>query len=128
MKEIYIKNAPKINSHYAPAVLSTDGKCLYISGQLPIDPVSRSMCRGDIREQTLAALMNVERLVQEAGGDRTNIVRTTAYIDNMDNWEPVNAVYADFFGERKPARTILCVKEIHFGLKIEIDAIAEVGR
>lgn len=126
MREIVFENAKKINAHYSPAVITTDGKAIYVSGQLPIDPVTRSICEGDIVEQTREALKNVETIIAQAGAGKENIVRTTAYIDSMDNWDAVNDVYAEFFGDRKPARTIVCVKEIHFGLKVEIDAVAEI--
>lgn len=126
MREIVFENAKKINAHYSPAVMTTDGKTIYVSGQLPIDPVTRSICEGNIVEQTREALKNVETIITQAGAGKDNIVRTMAYIDSMDNWDAVNDVYAEFFGDRKPARTIVCVKEIHFGLKVEIDAVAEI--
>lgn len=127
MKELVFENAKKINAHYSPAVMTTDGKTIYVSGQLPIDPVTREMCTGDIREQTREALKNVETIIAQAGAGKDDIVRTTAYIDSIENWDAVNDIYAEFFGDRKPSRTIVCVKEIHFGLKVEIDAIAELG-
>lgn len=125
MKELVFEHAKAINAHYSPAVVTTDEKAVYVSGQLPIDPVTREMCTGDIREQTREALKNVETILSQAGRDRGHIVRTTAYIDSIDNWDAVNEMYAEFFGERKPARTIVCVSAIHFGAKIEIDAVAE---
>lgn len=126
MKELAFENARKINAHYAPAVVSDNGKTIYVSGQLPIDPVTRSMCKGDIKEQTRMALGNVEQILRQAGADRTNILRTTAYVDSIENWEAVNAVYTEFFGDNKPARTIVNVPNIHFGLGVEIEAIAEL--
>ena len=128
MKELVFEHAKATNAHYSPAVVTTDEKTVYVSGQLPIDPVTREMCTGDIREQTRKALKNVEAILAQTGGSRENIVRTTAYIDSIDNWDAVNEMYAAFFGERKPARTIVCVHEIHFGAKIEIDAVAELQK
>lgn len=126
MKEITFENAQKTQAHYSPAILSSDGSTVYVSGQLPIDPATRNVFQGDIKEQTRIALENVEKIICQAGGTKESILRTTAYIDEMENWDAVNEVYADFFGERKPARTIVCVNQIHFGLKVEIDAVAEV--
>lgn len=126
MKELVFENAKKINAHYSPAVLSSDGKTVYVSGQLPIDPVTREMCQGNIKEQTRKALENVEKIISQAGGNKESILRTTAYIDKIENWDAVNEIYAEFFGERKPARTIVCVNQIHFGMKVEIEAVAEV--
>ena len=124
MKEINHHGAPPTPAHYSAAV--RDGNHLYISGQLPLDPVTRKHCEGGIREQTLQALSNLEALIKQEGGDRNHVLRTTAYIANMDDWGAVNEVYREFFGDHKPARTIAAVPEIHFGFLIEIDGIAVI--
>ena len=122
MKFIDHTGAPATPAHYSAAV--REGSTLYISGQLPLDPVTREFCKGDIREQTLQALRNLEALIIQEGGDRSCVLRTTAYISDMANWGAVNDVYRAFFGDHKPARTIAAVPEIHFGFLIEIDGIA----
>lgn len=124
IEEWNFENAPVLPAHYSPAVSSLGGRMVFVSGQLPIDPVSREKCLGDIKAQTGKALENVEKILQRAGAGRANIVKTTAYISSMEDWGAVNEVYAEFFGELKPSRTIVCVKEIHFGMLVEIDAIA----
>ena len=124
MKEINHHGAPSIPAHYSAAV--RDGDHIYISGQLPLDPVTRQYCQGGIREQTLQALSNLEALVLQEGGDRNNVIRTTAYIADMALWDAVNAAYREFFGDHKPARTIVAVPEIHFGFLVEIDGIAAI--
>ena len=124
MKEINHHGAPPTPAHYSAAV--RDGNHLYISGQLPLDPVTRQYCEGGIREQTLQALHNLEALVLQEGGSRNDILRTTAYISDMNNWGAVNDVYREFFGDHKPARTIAAVPEIHFGFLVEIDGIAVI--
>ena len=116
--------APATPAHYSAAV--REGNTLYISGQLPLDPVTREHCQGGIREQTLQALKNLEALILQEGGSRNDILRTTAYISDMNNWGAVNDVYRDFFGEHKPARTIAAVPEVHFGFLVEIDGIAVI--
>ncbi len=126
MKPLTFEHAPANPAHYAPAVVAQKGETVYISGQLPIDPVSRVHSTGDIVTQTLAALSNMEAIVKVAGGTKESIVRTTAYITTMEHWAPVNQAYADFFGHHKPARTIVAVPEIHFGLLVEIDGVAVV--
>lgn len=122
MKYVNHHGAPQTPAHYSAAV--REGNTLYISGQLPLDPVSRKHCEGGIREQTLQALHNLEALVVQEGGSRNDILRTTAYVANMSDWGAVNDVYREFFGEHKPARTIAAVPEIHFGFLVEIDGIA----
>ena len=72
----------------------------------------------------LQALRNLEALILQEGGDRSCVLRTTAYISDMANWGAVNDAYREFFGSHKPARTIAAVPEIHFGFLIEIDGIA----
>ena len=124
MKYCNHEGAPQTPAHYSAAV--REGDRLYISGQLPLDPVSRKFCEGDIREQTLQALHNLEALVVQEGGTRNDILRTTAYITDMNNWGAVNDVYRAFFGDHKPARTIAAVPEIHFGFLVEIDGIAVI--
>ena len=89
--------APEPPAHYSAAV--REGNTLYISGQLPLDPVTRRFCEGGIREQTLQALRNLEALVLQEGGCREDILRTTAYISDMNNCGEVNAVYREFFGD-----------------------------
>ena len=124
MKYCNHEGAPQTPAHYSAAV--REGNTLYISGQLPLDPVTRKHCEGGIREQTLQALRNLEALVVQEGGSRSDILRTTAYIAHMDDWGAVNEVYREFFGDHKPARTIAAVPEIHFGFLVEIDGIAVI--
>ena len=124
MKEINHLGAPQTPAHYSAAV--REGNTMYISGQLPLDPVTRKYCEGGIREQTLQALRNLEALVLQEGGDRTSVLRTTAYIADMKYWGEVNDVYREFFGEHRPARTIAAVPEIHFGFLVEIDGVAVI--
>ena len=124
MKEVNHQGAPGTPAHYSAAV--RDGCHLYISGQLPLDPVTRKGCEGGVREQTLQALSNLEVLVRQEGGDRNCVLRTTAYITKMDDWGVVNDAYREFFGEHKPARTMVAVPEIHFGYLVEIDGIAVI--
>ena len=116
--------APETPAHYSAAV--REGNTLYISGQLPLDPVTRKYCEGGIREQTLQALSNLEALILQEGGDRRSVLRTTAYITDMNLWGEVNAVYREFFGDHKPAHTIVAVPEIHFGFLVEIDGVAVI--
>lgn len=121
IKEV-IHDGSSVNaSHYSAAVRC--GHTLYLSGQLPLDPVTREPCRGNAKDQTLRALQNIERLSQQEFGDKGRIVRTTAYITGIDLWEDVNEAYAEFFGDYRPARTIVSVQEIHYGFLVEIESI-----
>ncbi len=115
-------NANK-KGHYSPGVLV--GNTLYISGQLPMDPVTGQLVAGGIEAQTKAALGNVERVLTAAGLAKTDVVMCRVYIPDMAYWDTVNDIYADFFGEHKPARVIVPTRELHHGALVEIEAIAE---
>ena len=117
-------NANK-KGHYSPGVLV--GNILYISGQLPIDPETGQLAAGDIEAQTKAALGNVERVLTAAGLAKTDVAMCRVYIPDMAYWDTVNDIYADFFGEHKPARVIVPTRELHHGALVEIEAMAEKG-
>ena len=110
--------------HYSPGVVA--GGMLYISGQLPIDPVTGKITEGGIREQTKQALANVGRVLEAAGCRREDVVMCRVYISDMGNWDAVNEVYASFFGSHKPARAVVPTRELHHGALVEIEAMADM--
>ncbi|MCK7539170.1 MAG: Rid family hydrolase [Marinilabiliales bacterium] len=83
---------------------AVSGNVIFVSGQLPVIPLTGDKLAGDISEQTLQALKNVLSIVKAAGGDITTIARTTIYTTDVKFWEEVNRVYADFFGPVQPAQ------------------------
>lgn len=99
---------------------------LYVSGQLSIDQDTRKVPAGGIRDHAKLALENVERVLQMAGATRNDVVQCRVYITDIEHWDSVNEVYADFFGDHKPARAVVPVDKLHFGCLVEIEAIAEV--
>lgn len=111
--------------HYSPGVLV--GNILYVSGQLPMDPVTGTLAAGGIEEQTRAALNNVERVLNAAGLTRNDVAMCRVYIPDVALWDAVNEVYADFFGEHKPARVVVPTRALHHGALVEIEAMAEKG-
>lgn len=110
--------------HYSPGMIA--GGMLYISGQLPIDQTTGMIAEGGIREQTQMALTNVGRVLEAAGLKPENVVMCHVYIPDMANWDAVNEVYAEYFGNHKPARVIVPTRELHHGALIEIEAVAEM--
>lgn len=112
--------------HYSAGVVS--GNTLYISGQLSIDPDTREVCRGDIREQTRLALSNVDRVLKAAGCPRDHVVFCRVYTPSNEYWGAINEVYAEFFGSHKPGRVIVSTTDLHFGCLVEIEAIAELTK
>ncbi|MCU0458634.1 MAG: Rid family detoxifying hydrolase [Bacteroidales bacterium] len=115
-------DAPLPGGHYSQAVVA--GNVIFVSGQLPVVPLTGDRVAGDISDQTLQALKNVLGIVKAAGGDITTIARTTIYTTDVRYWEEVNRVYADFFGPVHPARSIITVAELRRGCLIEIEAVA----
>ena len=99
---------------------------IFVSGQLPINHATGEVETGAIELQTELALRNVETILVAAGSDFNHVLQMTIYISEMDDWGKVNEVYKQILGEHKPARAIVPVKDLHFGAKIEIQAIAAV--
>ena len=109
--------------HYSPVIVA--GSLVFISGQLPIDPSDRMRLVGaDISTQARQALTNMEQTLSTLQLSRSNILKTTAFVTDMRDWDAVNAVYAEFFGDHRPARSIVEVRALHFGFGIEIEGIA----
>lgn len=125
MKVILTPNAPKPAGHYSQAIVHE--KTVYISGQLPIDPQAGEKRLASIEEQTEQALKNVAAILQAAGSDINHVLKTTVYVSDITLWDRVNAIYAEFFGEHRPARAVVPTKSLHFGFQIEIEAIAVVN-
>ncbi len=125
MTPVTIETKAVNNGHYVPGMIS--GNTLYISGQLPMDHDTGVMCRGSIEEQTLQALKNVERVLRAAGAEKENVVLCRVYIPNVAHWDDVNRVYGAFFGAHRPARVIVPCRDLHDGVLVEIEAVAELG-
>jgi reactive intermediate/imine deaminase len=124
MKKIQIEGTPTPKGHYSQGIVHNG--LVYVSGQLPMDMVTGEPLLGDIEAQTEAALLNVESVLKAAGSDLSQVIQMTIYISDGDYWAKVNEVYARVMGDHRPARAIVPVKDLHFGLGIEIQAIAAV--
>jgi len=116
------ENQPQPKGHYSPGI-EHDG-LIFVSGQLPMDLVTREPFAGDIETQTELALRNVEAILKEAGSDLQHVLQMTIYISDIELWGAVNTKYAEVMGNHRPARAIVPVKDLHFDTKIEIQAIA----
>jgi 2-iminobutanoate/2-iminopropanoate deaminase len=124
MKTIQPGEQPRPKGHYSPGILHNG--IVYVSGQLPMTLDTRQTVTGTIEEQTELALRNVEAVLRAAGSDLDHVLQMTIYVSDMDLWDAVNKVYASVMGEHRPARAMIPVKELHFGAKIEIQAVAAV--
>ncbi|WKA52659.1 RidA family protein [Planococcus liqunii] len=124
MKSLFEVGNLKSNGHYALATIHEN--TVYVSGQFAINPETGEKEFGTIEEETLKALKNVEKIVKAAGSNKERILRMTLYIPDVQLWSRVDGVYKAFFGESKPARTVVPTNELHFGFKIEVEAIAYI--
>lgn len=124
MKKIKLPNAPEPVGHYSSAV--EHNSLIFVSGQLPRNAETGEVETGDVKLQTEIALRNVEAILHAANSDLNHVLQFTIYVSEMELWDAVNEVYARILGEHKPARAIVPVKDLHFGTKIEIQAIAAV--
>lgn len=120
--DIDSKARKKSKAHYSAAVAHNG--IVYVSGQLPMNPETGTPVEGGIKEQTRAVFRSLSKVLEAAGSSKEKVLRTTAYIPDVSLWAEVNEVYAEYFGEHKPARTIVPTTELHYGCLIEIDAIA----
>lgn len=121
MKFLSTDKAPKAVGPYSQGTAADS--VIYTSGQLPIDPATGEMVRGDIQKATLQSLKNVLAVVEEGGGTLGGIVKVTVFVTDMGQFPEINKVYTDFFGEHKPARSLFEVTRLPLGGEIEIEAI-----
>lgn len=110
--------------HYSPAVIHNG--TIYVSGQLARVPGSDVLPEG-IAAQTTRCLLNAENILRATGSDRNHVIRATLYISDIADWGPVNGAFAEFFGEHKPARSIIPVSKFKSTFLIEIDIVAAVA-
>jgi 2-iminobutanoate/2-iminopropanoate deaminase len=113
---------PPVKGPYSPAVRA--GGFLFVSGQGPIDPASGEPSRGSIEEQTRLVFSNIKAILEAAGASLDRVVKTTVYLDDIQNFAAMNAVYATFFPTDPPARTTIQAANLPLGIAVEIDAIA----
>lgn len=119
---IKTSNAPKAVGPYSQAV-EINGT-LYISGQLPMNPLTGKIVDGGIKEQTRQVMENISALLNEAGYDFSNVVKSTCLLTTMDNFQAMNEVYAGYYPEAPPARAAYAVVNLPLGAMVEIETIA----
>jgi 2-iminobutanoate/2-iminopropanoate deaminase len=115
-------NAAKPIGPYSPAIRA--GNLLFVSGQIPIEPKSGTLLTGDIKEQAEQVMRNITALLKAAGADFHNVVRTTVYLQDMNDFAGMNEVYSKHIVDPPPARATVQVARLPRDVKIEIDVIA----
>ena len=125
MTVVTTPNAPSAIGPYAQAVVH--GGILYCSGQIPLDPESGAMVDGDVALQTRQVLKNLDAVLHAAGTVRARVLKTTVYLRDMADFGAMNLVYAEFFGDARPARATVAVSGLPRDARVEIDCIASLG-
>lgn len=117
-------SAPAAIGPYSQAVRA--GTLLFVSGQIPIDPATGSMIDGDVAAQTHRVLQNVGAILEAAGGSLDDVVRTTVYLADMNDFAAMNAVYGTYFSSPAPARATVQAARLPKDARVEIDVIASL--
>jgi len=122
IERIIPPGVPVPKSPYSPAVRA--GDFLFVSGQGPNDPVTNQMSFGDIRHETRVVLNNVKRILEGCGAGMADVVKCSVFLSDGKDFSAMNEIFAEFFGEHKPARTTVEAKFAVPQMKVEIDCIA----
>ncbi|HXH27969.1 MAG TPA: RidA family protein [Candidatus Polarisedimenticolia bacterium] len=124
-KEVSSEGAPRAIGPYSQGIVS--GDLVFLSGQVPIDPSTGNLVPGGIEAQVARVLENLRAVLEAAGCGLPQVVRTTVYLTDLKDFESMNAVYARYFPETRPARATVQVSALPRGARVEIDAIARRG-
>ena len=119
---IQTDQAPAAIGPYSQAIRI--GDFLYTSGQIALDPESGIFLSGEIEEETEQTLKNISAILQAGGVNFENVIKTTVYLSDLDDFARMNQVYEKYFSQNKPARACVQVAALPKGAKVEIDAIA----
>ena len=125
MKTISTANAPAAIGPYAQGNIA--GGLLFASGQIPLDPETGEIVGSTIEEQTAQVMTNVAAILEAAGTDFDHVVKTTCFLNDMNDFAAFNAEYAKSFGEVRPARSAVAVEKLPKGALVEVEVIAEVN-
>ncbi len=125
MNVISTSKAPAAIGPYSQAIEVAG--LVYTSGQIPIDPATGKFVEGGIREQTRQSLLNVKAILEEAGLTLSDVLKTTVFMADMNDFADMNAIYSEFFSEPYPARSAVAVKSLPKGALVEIEVVASRG-
>lgn len=121
IEPVSAQSVPPPGGHYSQAIIA--GDMIHVSGQLPIAAPGQPPV-GDFTDQARLAITNMLAIVDAAGGDIGTVVKVNAYIVGIANWPPFNTLFAEIFGEARPARAVIPVPELHYGCMVEVDCVA----
>ena len=123
MEFIQPTSLAKPRGHYSPAVVHNG--FVFVSGQLPLDAEGK-MLQGTVEAQMLQCLQNIDIILQASGSSIAQVVKATVFITDIGDWPKVNAVFASYFGDHRPARVVVPTGKLLEGIHVEVDCIAAV--
>lgn len=123
-KIISTTNAPQAIGPYSQAIQT--GNLVFVSGQIPIDPATGDLVSGTIEEETKRVMDNVKAVLEAAGTSLENVVKTSIFLTDLGDFAKVNEVYGSYFTSNPPARACVQVAALPKGVRVEIEAIAEI--
>jgi len=123
MKQIiHTDAAPAAVGPYSQAIVANG--FVFTAGQVGLVPQTMQLIEGDVQAQTRQALTNLRTILQTAGTDLQHVVKTTVFLANMDDFQAMNAIYSEFFGDNPPARSAVQVARLPVNALVEIEAVA----
>jgi 2-iminobutanoate/2-iminopropanoate deaminase len=122
---IKTEGAPGAIGPYSQAVVA--GGFVYASGQIPIDAATGQFVEGDVREQTAQVLRNLSKVLEAAGSSLAQVVKTTVFLADMNDFAAMNETYAEFFSQEPPARSTVQAARLPRDARVEIDVVALAG-
>jgi 2-iminobutanoate/2-iminopropanoate deaminase len=125
LEPVLTPHAPPPGGHYSQAMVHNG--LVYVAGQLPIKLGQKEHIIGPIEDQAATILSNLDAILLAAGSRRDLVIRATVYISDVALWGKFNQVYAAYFGDHRPARTVVPCNKLHYGYDVEIDAIAAIA-
>ena len=124
MDYVSTPDAPKAIGPYSQAIRA--GSLLFVSGQIPLDPATGAMVEGDVGAQTRRVFANLQAILEAAGASFDNVVRTTVYLADMNDFATVNEIYGTYFSSPAPARATVQAARLPKDARVEIDLIASL--
>lgn len=124
LKRVETANAPAAIGPYSQAI--TANGFVYTAGQIPLDPATGELVEGDIGTQTKRVMESLKAILEQAGASLQTVVKTTVFLKSMDDFAAMNTVYAEYFGEHKPARSTVQAAKLPRDVNVEIEAVALV--
>jgi 2-iminobutanoate/2-iminopropanoate deaminase len=122
LRTVATDQAPKAIGPYSQAIIA-DG-LVFSAGQIALQPSTGELLRGGIKDQTAQVLANLQAVLQAAGSDLSRVVKTTVFLVDLSDFNAMNEVYAQAFGDHKPARSTVAVAALPRGARVEIDVVA----